>query len=215
MFQQDLPHTLFVVSGPSGSGKETVITHLLETVGGLERVSTYATRGPRPGEVDGSPYHFVSEEKFEQLAEAGELLEFNRTYGRYAYGSPASIIESGGSDQILELDPQGFAFVRRFARRPVVGIFLVPPGLDELRRRIENRSRVSDLEIRLRVAREQLAYAYSYDFVVINDDLSETRERVTQIVEVERLRQEGAAQLQAMMRVEALSDLVRGGVDGL
>lgn len=186
--------TLMVISGPSGSGKGTVIEAVTARIPELSRVRTYTTRPRRPDE---DSYVFVDEPEFSRLLEAGKIAEHVRTYGSYAYGSPAELLEdSPPSHVIVELDPLGMLRMRKRSRRRTISVFLLPPSEDELRRRIRERGHVEDLEERLEVAAEQIDMAWAYDFVIVNDDLDETVEAVTTICRAEMLRSDSRGLLE-------------------
>ena len=202
---------LIVVSGPSGSGKGEALKVLAEE--GLERVVTYTTRAPRPGERDGVDYHFVNEEEFQERYAAEELLEYNRTYQEYAYASPSAVLAGSSSlpEQVMELDPEGYFYVRANALRRVVGIFTLPPSILELDRRIRLRARSSeqDLERRLAVARKQIILAWQYDFVVTNTDLERFRDDLRAIARALRSHQRSLidlGELVASIRNAEVSD---------
>lgn len=184
---------IFVVSGPSGSGKETAI-HYLMAKHGVERVVTLTTREQRKGEVAGQPYEFVDNREFVRRGLAGELLEFVRTYGTNAYASPASLLgEDGASAEcVLEMDPQGYVELKAKSNRKVVGIFLVPRSLDTLERRIATRSSVSDLDARLQVVSSQFIFSTLYEYCIINDEISDLYALLDAIVLIERARARAA-----------------------
>lgn len=163
-----------MISGPSGVGKGTVVHRLLEADPSLYYSVSAKTRAPRPGEVDGRDYWFVSERRFDELIDRGELLEFAAMFGHRS-GTPAGPVEgmrAAGRDVLLEIDVQGAAQVR--ARVPdAVLIFLRPPSRAELIRRLEARGteRGADLERRLARVDEEMAQADWFDEVVVNDDV--------------------------------------------
>src|SRR5690242_3310132 len=139
MSQIDARPLLFVVSGPSGSGKGTAV-RWLDTHAGLRRIPTYTTRAARAAEVDGVDYHFVDDERFHWLHERGTIFEYTRTYRDSLYGSPATLLDSSDRDPyVVELDPAGFVRTRAASGRRVVGIFITTVSESELRRRIEQR----------------------------------------------------------------------------
>lgn len=189
---------LFVFTGPSGAGKGSVMRGLLDRDQTLRKVVTYTTREPRAGEVDGFDYQFVSVEMFHRLVSEGRMFEYEQVYHDHYYGSPKERFVPG-HDGIIELDYKGrLKYTERY--RHIVTIFLLPPSLGELRRRILSRSEVSNLAARLNNAGEQLRHAQSYDYVVKNDRLEDCIERVETIIRAERYRRRGQAELRDMLQ---------------
>ncbi len=163
----------------------------------LKKVVTFTTRSPREGEVDGFDYHFVSVPQFLRLVEQGKIFEYENVYRDHYYGSPRELFVPG-YDGIIELDYKGrIKYQERWSQ--VISIFLMPPSLDELKKRILSRSQVSNLHARLNNAVEQLRHAKSYDYVVKNDNLEQCVVRVKDIIGVERLRRAGRHQLDEMI----------------
>jgi guanylate kinase len=190
---------LFVVSGPSGSGKETIISRLLSEVEGLSRISTYSTRSMRPGETQGTPYHFISDHEFDRLVASGEIFEYETVYGSYRYGSPKSALTAAGDrDFLMELDPNGFRRMKKSRCSPTVGIFLLVPDLATLNRRIMQRHAESDVEARIAAARQQIRESSDYDYLLMNDDLETCCRNAVRICRVERLRRDGKVQQQRL-----------------
>lgn len=188
---------LFVFTGPSGAGKGSVMRLLLQRDHTLEKVVTYTTREPRGGEVDGFDYRFVSVNTFRGLIDRGELFEYEQVYHDHYYGSPKELFVPD-HDGIIELDYKGrLKYTARHRR--VVAIFLLPPSLDELKRRILSRSEVNNLSRRLENAIEQVRHAQSYDYIVKNDNLEECVERVETIIRAERYRRRGQRDLAEML----------------
>jgi guanylate kinase len=180
---------LFVITGPSGAGKGSVMRRVLSQVPNLTKVVTYTTRPPRVGETDGFDYHFCSVDRFQELVRTGVIYEYEQVYQDHYYGSPRDLFP-GGTDALIELDYKGRRKYR--ARHPeTVSIFLLPPSLEELTRRILARSEVPNLDNRLANAVEQLQHAGEYDYIVQNDDLDACTRKVAQIIEVERIRRAG------------------------
>ncbi len=172
---------LFVVSGPSGAGKGSVMDGVLRGTS-LARVVTFATRPKRPAERDGIDYNFVSPEAFEQLVRDGEIMEKVQVYHDYYYGSPRLQYDPEGPDRLIELDPEGHrTYVQAYSPN-ITSIFLLPPSLDELRRRIEARHRETNLAARLSAAIEQIGCAREYDYIIVNDELAATCTIATAIV---------------------------------
>lgn len=188
---------LFVFTGPSGAGKGSVMRALLDRDATLAKVVTYTTRAPRHGEVDGFDYRFVSVEEFHRLVASGALFEYEQVYHDHYYGSPRELFMPG-RDGIIELDYKGrLKYQER--HRQVVSIFLLPPSLEELRRRILARSEVSNLDARLANAVEQIRHARSYDYIIHNDNLESAIERVQTIIKAERIRRQGRADVEAFL----------------
>lgn len=182
---------LVVLSGPSGVGKNTLLNAVLPKVEGLRYSVSATTRPPRPGEVNGRDYFFLTDEEFDQMVERGELLEWAEFVGR-RYGTPRRYIEEcleQGQTVILDIDIQGAAQIR--ARMPeAVLVFLLPPSLEELRRRIYGRATDSEQAIleRLSWAQHELAAVTDYDYVIVNDDLERASDQLRAIIIAERCR---------------------------
>lgn len=187
---------LFVVSAPSGAGKTTIVDRLVEIVPRLRKSRSYTSRPPRGDERDGVEYWFVSRERFEAMAAAGEFLEWADVFGNL-YGTSLLDTErilSEGTDLALVIDVQGARQVRGH-RVPSVSIFVLPPSLDVLERRLRSRSQDSDAQIRrrLEVARQEVAAVAEYDYVVVNDEIGASVDRVRAIVLAERSRHDRMA----------------------
>ncbi len=174
---------LFVISGPSGSGKSTVLAEVLKDPR-VRRVVTATTRAPRPGEVHGKSYWFLSKKEFAALRDSGGLLEYADNYGCW-YGTPRSEVEPKGpaanagaspapQTLVADLDPQGFRSVRSSGMQ-VVGIFVAPPSLTVLKDRLVARGTETETQTAIRLARaaSDMAAAAEYDAVVVNDKLED------------------------------------------
>jgi guanylate kinase len=162
---------LFVLSAPSGAGKDSVIKALKEQGMDFYRVASVTTRAPRPGESEGHPYHFVSQEEFTRLVENDELIEYANVHGNW-YGQPRKVIRErldAGRDVLLKIDVQGAATIHKKAPEAIF-IFLVPSSLEELEQRLTSRQTESETELmrRLADARKELAQQHWYDYVVVN-----------------------------------------------
>lgn len=162
---------LFVLSAPSGTGKDSVINALKQQGLDFYVVSSVTTRAPRPGESEGNPYHFISQEEFDRLVAKDELLEHAKVHGNW-YGQPRQPIRDNlqaGRDVLLKIDVQGAATVRSKVPQAIF-IFLVPDSLDELASRLSNRKTETEAERQQRLAdaRKELAQQYWYDYVVVN-----------------------------------------------
>jgi guanylate kinase len=188
---------LFVISGPSGTGKGTICNHLMRERSVALSVSM-TTRAPRPGEKEGFSYYFVSEERFcGEIAEGG-LLEYAEVYG-HLYGTPKAAVRSkldAGVDVILEIDVQGALQIKKNYDCGVL-IFILPPSMDELRRRIEGRRSESreHIEKRLGQAIDEMEYIGSYDYYVVNNDVDEAVKDIIAIMDAERHRVLDATEL--------------------
>ncbi len=182
---------LFVLSGPSGVGKGTVLDRLFETYNGINYSVSMTTREPRQGEVEGEDYFFVSEEEFIEIMERDGFLETARVHGNY-YGTPRSYVEetlAKGEDIILEIDIQGANQVRDIFPEAVF-IFLKPPSLEALSKRLDKRGTETQKsrEIRLENAKAEMAEADNFDHVVLNDKLDNAVVKLKAIIEREKKR---------------------------
>lgn len=185
---------LFVVSGPSGSGKGTALHHLCETFPELKRVTTYTTRAPRPNEQPDVDYRYVSEEEFARLQASGEIYESARTYRDYAYGSPACLVAADDARPLLvELEIKGMLRLKACSLRRVVSIFVMPSSIEHLSDRVRNRHEEGNFDQRMEVATEQARYALAYDYVLVNDDLDRFTDDLEAVVRAELLRTDGQA----------------------
>ena len=182
---------LFIVSAPSGAGKSSLVKALLEKDPAIRLSISYTTRAPRPGEVDGVHYHFVSREDFQARLERGEFLESAEVYGNY-YGTSQPWIEAemaAGRDILLEIDWQGAQQVRKVFPK-AVGVFILPPSVEELERRLRGRGTDSEEVIARRVlaARGEMRHVAEFDYVIINEDLPTAIDDLVGVVRASRLR---------------------------
>jgi guanylate kinase len=176
---------LFIVSGPSGAGKGTLVKEVLGRVPDVWLSVSATTRAPRPGEVEGTHYFFISAEEFDRLVSHEGLLEWAEVHGN-RYGTPRASVEEkveAGSDVILEIDPQGAFQVKRRWPESVL-VFIMPPSWEELQRRLEGRGSETkeQVERRLETARHELELVGKYDHVIINDDASRATDELVAIV---------------------------------
>jgi len=182
---------LFVMSGPSGTGKSTVVNAVTRKYGNLHFSVSATTRAPREGEVDGREYYFVTRERFLEMAENGQLLEHARYVDNF-YGTPAAPLEEAmdrGVDCLLDIEPQGALQVR--ANRPdAVLIFLAPPSLEVLEKRLRGRGDTAPeaIEKRLNQARWELSQADRYDYIIINENEKEAAKELLSVMTAEKCR---------------------------
>ena len=195
MADQDTLHRrglMFILSSPSGAGK-TTISHMLLMADEEIQLSVSATTRPRrPGEVDGVDYHFVSDEKFDQMVAEDDFYEWAHVFG-HRYGTPKGYIRKGlkeGQDFLFDIDWQGTQQLYQKDQQDVVSVFILPPSLPELRRRLESRAQDSQqvIDSRMERARSEISHWAEYDYVVINDDVDECFVKVREILHAERMR---------------------------
>lgn len=182
---------LIVVSGPSGAGKSTVV---FKAINGRDKMcfsTSVTSRKPRPGEVDGREYFFIDAEKFEQMVRNDELLEHAVYVGNY-YGTPRKFVEdklADGDSVFLDIEVQGARQVKEKMPDAIM-IFLIPPSLGELKKRLESRGTETEETIkgRLARAREEYAEAVFYDYIVVNDDIDAAANELLSILTAEKCR---------------------------
>ena len=175
---------LFVISGASGVGKSTVLKRVMEERKDLTFSVSATTRAPRPGEVDGESYYFVTKEQFEAMIARGEFLEYDAHMANY-YGTPAAQAEEKmkKGSVILDIEPNG-AFNVRKAMPDAVLIFIAPPSLEELHRRLASRGDTSEEQMKLRLERSawEMEQSKKYDYVVINDQVETCADEILKII---------------------------------
>lgn len=183
---------LFIVSGASGSGKKTLIEHVLQSFPAIVHIPTFTTRPPRPHEQPGIDYNFISQAEFIQKFEGGEIYECTRTYGDFLYGSPRKILDaSDPAPYLIELDYKGMFRVRERSLRRIISVFILPPDAETLASRIQNRAQETNLQARIENALWQSQFAWAYDYAVLNDDLHTFKNNAHSIFHSELLRNEG------------------------
>jgi guanylate kinase len=182
-----------VLSAPSGAGKTAITDALLASEPDLQRSVSVTTRQPRPDEIDGVHYHFVSVAAFRAAELDGALLESARVLrGTHAYGTPRAPVDqalAAGKDVIFDIDWQGHRTLREKLPGDVAGVFILPPDMSVLQRRLVNRAGDNQAEIarRMGVAREEISHWAEFDHVVINDDLQATIDAVRAVLRAARL----------------------------
>ncbi|MBL0028788.1 MAG: guanylate kinase [Rhodanobacteraceae bacterium] len=185
-----MPGSLFIVAAPSGSGKSTLVNALLAKEPGISLSISYTSRGPRPGEEDGKHYHFVTREKFEEMAGEGEFFEYAIVHGDLKGTARQSVepLLASGQDVLLEIDYQGAQRVR--AQVPsAVSIFILPPSRLELERRLRTRAKDTEATILRRLAdsRKEIAHAWEFDYIVVNEVFDTALAEISTIVRATRL----------------------------
>ena len=200
---------LFVLSSPSGAGKSTLARRLLAAESGIAMSVSATTRAPRPGEQDGREYHFLGAAAFDAMVADGGFLEWAHVFGN-RYGTPAAPVQallSAGSDVLFDIDWQGTQQLSQSAPHDLVRIFILPPGMVELERRLRARAADSDAVIASRMARaaDEISHWSEYDYVIVNDDLERCLADVRTILAAERMKRARATGLVGFAR-----DLVEG-----
>jgi guanylate kinase len=196
---------MLVLSSPSGAGKTTLSRMLLEAEPDIVMSISVTTRPPRAGEVDGRDYHFIDAARFEAMTRGGELLEWAHVFGQ-SYGTPRHPVDKAiahGRDVLFDIDWQGTQKLRELARSDLVSVFVLPPSMEELERRLHTRAQDSDEVIAGRMAKavDEMSHWAEYDYVIINRDLDQAFAEVQAILAAERVRRE---------RQTGLSTFVRG-----
>ncbi len=185
---------LFILSSPSGAGKTTISRMLLEADSEIKLSVSFTTRPPRDGEVDGEDYYFVSDEKFDAMVAEDDFYEWAVVFGN-RYGTPKGLIRNAlkdGQDFLFDIDWQGTQQLYQKDQQDVVRVFILPPSIDELRRRLESRATDSKEVIDGRMARAQAEISHwdAYDYVVINDDMHACYAKVREILNAERMKRQ-------------------------
>jgi guanylate kinase len=183
---------LFVMSSPSGAGKTTLSRKLLAADNNISMSVSVTTRKPRPGEVDGKDYHFITPAKFDAMVKAGELLEWATVFGN-SYGTPKKPVEDAlqaGRDVLFDIDWQGTQQLAQAMPEDLVRLFILPPTPDALRQRLINRAQDSSTVIAKRMAEaaHEISHWPEYDYIIINDAIEAAHTQVVAILTAERLR---------------------------
>lgn len=198
MANRSLSSLLILISAPSGGGKTTLCQQLLAARPDVTRAITCTTRLPRPGEKDGVDYHFLGVAEFERRVKAGEFIEYATVFGR-SYGTLRSELMDklrAGRDVLLNVDVQGAATIRKYAaaelelRRQLVTVFLMPPSLAALEKRLRKRNTDAPEEIckRLDIARREIAQWKHFDYLLISSTVKKDLQRMLAIVEAEKMK---------------------------
>jgi guanylate kinase len=190
---------MFILSSPSGAGKTTISRRMLEIDPQLTLSISVTTRARRKSEIDGRDYHFITHERFEQMREYNDLLESATVFDHH-YGTPARFVQESlerGVDVLFDIDWQGTRELAKHNRDDLVSVFILPPSVAELERRLQTRAQDSDAVVakRMSKAASEISHWQEYDYVLINDDLEATISRVMCILQAERLKRARQANL--------------------
>ncbi|MCH7551759.1 MAG: guanylate kinase, partial [Proteobacteria bacterium] len=193
------------LSSPSGAGKSTISRELLNRDPDISMSVSVTTRPMRPGETDGEDYIFVDQEKFEQMTAAAEFLEYATVFEN-SYGTPKGPVEEilkQGRDVLFDVDWQGTQQLAENAREDLVSVFILPPSVDELEKRLRNRAQDSEEVVRKRMARaaSEMSHWAEYDYIIVNEDVEVSVARLEAILVAERLKRD---------RQAGLGDFIRG-----
>lgn len=181
---------MFVLSSPSGAGKTTLSRSLLGKEEQIRMSVSVTTRPMRPGEVDGKDYFFASPDQFKQMIARNELLEHATVFGN-SYGTPAAFVEENleaGTDVLFDIDWQGTRQLGERRRQDLVSVFILPPSMEELERRLKNRAQDSEEVVQHRMSKawDEISHWEEYDYVVVNRDLEESLTAIRHILHAER-----------------------------
>jgi len=183
---------MLVLSSPSGAGKSTISRALLKTEDNLVMSVSATTRPMRPGEVDGKDYFFTPQEKFSEMIEGREFLEYATVFDN-SYGTPRGPVEAAlqsGNDVLFDVDWQGTQQIKQNAGEDLVSIFILPPSIEELEKRLYTRAQDSEEVVKSRMSKatSEMSHWDSYDYVIINDEIEESIGLVREVLTVERRR---------------------------
>ena len=183
---------MFVLSSPSGAGKTSLSRKLLELDKELFLSISYTTRPPRPGEIDGEDYFFVNNDDFADMQEKNEFLEYAKVFDYY-YGTPKKPVKNildKGRDILFDIDRQGTQQLMNNSKDDLVKVFVLPPSIEELERRLKERKQDKDEIIQKRMSRasDEMSHYAEYDYILVNDNFDETVEEIISILNAERLK---------------------------
>lgn len=178
---------LIIFSAPSGAGKTTIVKHLLQLGFGLEFSVSATSRQPRPGEVNGKDYYFLSESEFRKKIEDDAFLEWEEVYSGIFYGTLKSEVERirhAGKNVIFDVDVVGGLNIKKFYGNEALAVFVQPPSVEELKNRLRNRSTESEEKIEMRVAKaeQEMEFAGRFDVIIVNNELSEALTKAEKII---------------------------------
>jgi guanylate kinase len=195
---------MYVLSSPSGAGKTSIATKLISQDEHISMSISMTTRKPRPGEVDGKDYIFVSKDEFNQAIEGNDLLEWAEVFGNF-YGTPREAVENQlkeGRDVLFDIDWQGTQQLHEKVGNDLVRLFILPPSVNVLEERLKRRGQDEDhiVQARMKEAANQISHWAEYDYVIINENLDESLSEVQNILNAERLKRERRVGLSAFVR---------------
>lgn len=195
---------LMVLSSPSGAGKTTLARKLVEADAEIAMSVSVTTRPPRPGETDGRDYHFIDDKRFVRMREGGELLEWARVFDNF-YGTPRAPVEAaikGGCDILFDIDWQGAQQLSEKMKHDVVRVFILPPSVTALERRLQTRAQdsVEVVRRRMEAASAEISHWPEYDYVIVNADIDGSLAGLKAILTAERLKRERLDGLGAFVR---------------
>ncbi|MCA0200840.1 MAG: guanylate kinase [Proteobacteria bacterium] len=184
---------MLILSSPSGAGKTTISRALLKSDGNITMSISVTTRPPRPGEEHGKDYFFITEAEYHRMVKAGELLEHARVFDNF-YGTPRAYVEKQlveGHDVLFDIDWQGTQQLKASAGGDVVSVFVLPPSIEELEKRLRGRAQDSEDVVRKRMSRasHEMSHWPEYDYVVVNRTVEQSIAQVNSVLVAERLRQ--------------------------
>ena len=184
---------MLVLASPPGGGKTTITRELMRTDPQTVISVSATTRAKRPGEVEGQHYYFVSREKFQQMVDNGEMLEYALVYNKNYYGTPKAPVEkalAAGRDVLFDIDWQGNRKLTELAKDDVVSVFILPPSWGELAHRLHARAQDGEEEIsrRLGMAQDEISHYSEFQYVIVNNELDESMRLVRGILDSERIK---------------------------
>ncbi len=194
---------MFVLSSPSGAGKSTISRAMLERHDSLIMSVSATTRQPRPGEVEGTDYYFIDKAEFDRMVADGEMLEHAQVFDNF-YGTPKAPVEAAlsvGMDVMFDVDWQGTQQLGGNAKGDLVSVFILPPSMAELERRLTERAQDSAEVVKKRMAKaaDEMSHYREYDYIILNDDLEESIAKVQTILAAERLKRDRQIGLHAII----------------
>jgi guanylate kinase len=195
---------LLILSSPSGAGKSTLARRLMAWDASIRFSASATTRPPRPAEVEGKDYYFRDRVAFEAMVRTGEMLEHAEVFGNL-YGSPRGPVETAlhaGQDTLFDIDWQGGQQIKQAMRDDVVSVFILPPSIEELERRLRERGQDSEAVIAGRMAKSEAEISHwaEYDYVLVNDDVDLAFQALTTILQAERMRRDRQPHLADFVR---------------